>query len=416
MGRLETCRLENTNTCHKCLSASQAIGLAFSTQAGCISFAAVLLLFFIVWVKYKRSRRLNPHREHVLLRSHLDVYMLNLFISELLMSLGGVLDAKWANETQVYCGGYCAAQGSLQFIGETSVAIWTLAITLHTWWSVVYAKRVVFRPWICFGLVAAVWVFLIAFNFGAYTSYPVGEISDDNYFTPTPFWCWINPKYKNHRAFGEYMWLWVAGFGNLLVYIPLYLLLRGNIILGNEGFRSHTWHWTPPPRQVAIRADSVSTLGSAEYDEETSRKDAVKMLLYPIAYTILVLPLSVVRWMSFVNPALREIQQAHPSMAAATLIFHATFRLSGVVNVGLVLLTRPNVLLFGERSRGDDDDDVAGGVDDTDKVEQNNGEHPLRQRSGTGQGTNAQMRSGTTGFGGPTVRLNLDDDGMRRER
>lgn len=342
--------------------------------------------------------------------------MLNLFISELLMSLGGMLDAKWAHETQVYCGGYCAAQGSLQFIGETSVAIWTLAITLHTWWSVVSAKRVLFRAWFCYGLVAAVWIFLFAFNFGAYTSYQIDDISDDNYFTPTPFWCWINPKYKNQRAFGEYMWLWIAGFGNLLVYIPLYLLLRGNIVLGNDGFRSHTWHWTPPARQISTKAESASTISSTEHDEEASRKDAVKMLFYPIAYTILVLPLSVVRWMSFVNPDLRELQTRNASMAAATLIFHATFRLSGVVNVGLVLTTRPNVLLFGQSDRGNEQDDEAGEGINPGRANQNNGNFPLRQRGGMGQGANAQTDDVTTGFGGPAVRLDRDGDDMRGGR
>lgn len=212
-----------------------------------------------------------------------------------------------------------------------------------------------------------------------------------------------------------YFRLWAAGFGNLLVYIPLYLLLRGNIILGNDGFRSHTWHWTPPARETAIKADSASTLSSTAYDEDISRKDAVKMLFYPIAYTVLILPLSVVRWMSFVNPDLRELQ-THPSMAAATLIFHATFRLSGVVNVGLVLLTRPNVLLFGE-SRDDDGDSEAGGAVEPDRVGQNNGGHPLRQRTaGMAPGANVRMGGNVTGFGGPAVRLDPEDDDLRGGR
>ena len=102
-------------------------------------------------------------------------------------------------------------------------------------------------------------------------------------------------------------------------------------------------------------------------------------------------------------------------MAAATLILHATFRLSGVINVGLVLLTRPNVLLFGERSRDDDEDDEAGAVE-ADRVGYINGDHPLRQRSGTGQGVNAEMDDNMTGFGGPAVRLDRHDDGMSGER
>ena len=78
-------------------------------------------------------------------------------------------------------------------------------------------------------------------------------------------------------------------------------------------------------------------------------------------------------------------------MAAVTLIFHATFRLSGVVNVALVLLTRPNVLLFGARNRDDGEDNKNGRVVEPDRARQNNGEYPLRQRNGMGQEMGPQM-------------------------
>lgn len=137
------------------------------------------------------------------------------------------------------------------------------------------------------------------------------------------------------------------------------------------------------------------------------------MLLYPIVYTLLVLPLSIARWMAFVDDGFSDLQTARGlSMATATLIFHATFRLSGAVNVGLVLTTRPNVLLFGESNREDDEDDEAGEAVNPGRPGQNNGRYPLRQR-GAGQGTNSEMEDNTTGFGGPAVRLDRDEDDMR---
>jgi hypothetical protein len=102
------------------------------------------------------------------------------------MSMGGILDVKWAHETKVYCGGFCNTQGSLQFLGETSVSLWTLAITLHTMWCVVYTQRLPFRPTFCVVVVAAVWIYVFACNFGAFGS----SLNDKNsvkYFTPTPF-------------------------------------------------------------------------------------------------------------------------------------------------------------------------------------------------------------------------------------
>ncbi|KAG9075641.1 hypothetical protein FRC06_009972, partial [Ceratobasidium sp. 370] len=316
MGRI-ACNAEDWNkqsqpgtrpVCHTCLTPGQAIGLAFSTQAGSISFISVLVLFAIIALKYHKA---NSARRRELFKSHVDVYMFNLFLSELLMSLGGVLDAKWARETQVYCGGYCDAQASLQFLGETSVSIWTLAITLHTARCATHARRSDFRPWFCFSIVAAVWIYVFAFNFGAYRS--VNSIDNDdpaNYFAPTPFWCWIGPAH-GAKKYAEYIWLWLAGAGNIVVYVPLFLLLRGE-----EGeLREHCW----------------------------------KMLYYPAAYTILVLPLSVVRWMTFTKPSLADPQlPSMASLATAQMTFHALYRLSGVINVALVLGTRPGVLLLDE--------------------------------------------------------------------
>ncbi|KAG8682798.1 hypothetical protein FRC08_014717, partial [Ceratobasidium sp. 394] len=63
--------------CHTCLTPGQAIGLSFSTQAGSISFVSVLLLFAIIAVKYYGA---SPNRRKKLFKSHLDVYVSQLFI------------------------------------------------------------------------------------------------------------------------------------------------------------------------------------------------------------------------------------------------------------------------------------------------------------------------------------------------
>ncbi|CUA74517.1 hypothetical protein RSOLAG22IIIB_11277 [Rhizoctonia solani] len=404
------------------LSTSHAIGLAFSTQAGSISFFGVLVLFGLVFVKYRRSRKRNPDsRDRVLLRSNLDLYMINLFVSELLMALGGMLDAKWANESAVYCGGYCDAQGSFQYLGETSVALWTLAVTLHTWQSVVYAQRIPFRWPLCVMVMVVIWGFVFAFNFGAYSVHPKNQ-DNDSYFTPGPFWCWINPKYGEERLAGEYLWLWVAGFGNLLVYIPLFLLLRGNIVLGNEGFKSHRWYWTPPPLCNAFRTETQSASSSSipddVYDEEHIRKEATKMLWYPAAYTIIVLPISIVRWSTFTVHDLGAVKIQndtvvfHAPMATATLVFHALFRLSGIINVILVLATRPNVLLFGEHHSEDQNDTEHHGISRR-RVESID-DGSMRQRYNA-TSPSERVRE-YTGFGGPAVINRRDDDSIMTDK
>jgi len=58
---------------------------------------------------------------------------------------------------------------------------------------------------------------------------------------------------------------------------------------------------------------------------------------YPLAYSLVVLPLSVARWLMF----------SHHNVPSATLFFGLTmFNLSGAINVFLFLIIRPQLLLF----------------------------------------------------------------------
>jgi len=61
------------------------------------------------------------------------------------------------------------------------------------------------------------------------------------------------------------------------------------------------------------------------------------MLFYPLAYSIMVIPLSVSRWLLF----------SHKNVpSAATFFGSIMFNLSGAINVLLFLITRPQLLLF----------------------------------------------------------------------
>lgn len=67
------------------------------------------------------------------------------------------------------------------------------------------------------------------------------------------------------------------------------------------------------------------------------------MIAYPVVYSILVLPLSVVRWITF--------NGKNQLGSEATLIVISIYGLSGMMNVILLLLTRPNSVLFGKTGR-----------------------------------------------------------------
>jgi hypothetical protein len=58
---------------------------------------------------------------------------------------------------------------------------------------------------------------------------------------------------------------------------------------------------------------------------------------YPLTYSLIVLPLTVARWLLFSH---------HHVPSAATFFAFSTFHLSGAINVLLFLITRPELLLF----------------------------------------------------------------------
>ncbi|EUC60569.1 integral membrane protein, putative [Rhizoctonia solani AG-3 Rhs1AP] len=244
------------------------------------------------------------------------------------MSIGGIMDFQWVAERQVYCGSHCTTQGVFQFVGETAVAMFTLAIALHTFISIWIGRRLTYRPYFWITYSVCVWVYVILFAFIAWATHK-DEGPERGFFAPTPFWCWINYKYAKQR-FGEYLWLWAAGVGNLIIYSALALLFCGCFTDIEQG--------DPNERR--------------EY-----RREGWLQLLNPLGYTILVLPISVVRWMYISRPNPPSLLDPNMgSLAAATLVFHSTFRLSGLINVLLVLFTRSGLLLVnstGELYHGD---------------------------------------------------------------
>jgi len=145
----------------------------------------------------------------------------------------------------------------------------------------------------------------------------IGAGIHKNYAAPTPFWCWISPEFPELRLAGEYIWMWIALFASVTLYIPLYFWAEGFWSVNEE----HKFRWLNPDQRV----------------EYAQRRTALGMLLYPLAYSLTILPLSVARWLAFSH---------HHVPSVATFICNSIFRLSGAINVLLFLIIRPELLLF----------------------------------------------------------------------
>ncbi|KAF8502233.1 hypothetical protein F5888DRAFT_1918945 [Russula emetica] len=140
-----------------------------------------------------------------------------------------------------------------------------------------------------------------------------------NYETPTPYWCWIGPGLWAIRRGSEYFWLLIALFASAILYIPLYFWAEGHLSVDEESW--YKFHMSDPDRRVGY----------------AQRRAALGMLLYPLAYSLVVLPIAITRRLLF----------SHHNVSSGAVFFgNAMFNLSGAIDVLLFLNVRPQLLLF----------------------------------------------------------------------
>jgi len=223
-----------------------------------------------------------------------------------LQALGGILNIKWVHNGIVTTGPYCTAQGLVAQIGELGVALILLLLAVHTFVSIVFQVGLKARG-VAFGLVCLSFVFITLWV-------AIGAGIHKNYETPTPYWCWISPQFPGDRMAGETIWMWISILASIILYIPLYFWAEGFLSF-DDGYKVH---WRKSYQRV----------------EYARRRSALRLLLYPISYSLMILPLTA-----------SELSHHHVPLAF-TFFATSIFYLSGAVNVVLFLMIRPRLLLF----------------------------------------------------------------------
>jgi len=281
--------------------------------AGLISLVALLGAFGLIFIKVYHSKRL--------VQRPMDLYVLVLFFFDIIMALGRITSIKWVQEDKVFQGSYCTAQGIMQQLGETGSAMVIIVIAIYTFVVVTWGtfKHGLLVAYLAIGYI---WLFLILFigiTVGTQTH------GTQHYMTPTGFWCWIGngSRYNAERFAGEYVWMWIALAISVITYVPLSFMAQGVL-------RVHHNHWW---KFEFHRPDGLQGEGQV--------RRSIGMIAYPVVYFILVMPISVVRWVSGFGSAEKTL----PS--AATLATECVFSLSGLANALIFLITRPNLFTVG---------------------------------------------------------------------
>ncbi|KAH9048658.1 hypothetical protein EDB83DRAFT_2632661 [Lactarius deliciosus] len=307
------------------LTNGQSIGLALTAEASFISFSALTVVFTLIARNLLHYRRTLPNGDWKLLRTPTDIYMLglslilatsqlSLFSYDIVQAIGGILNVRWAHDGVVTTGPYCTAQGIIKQMGALGVALLSLMLTIHTFSTALWSVGAEARSF-AFGFVAFTCLFVVLWV-------GISNGIHKDFEKPTPFWCWIGPKYNGERLAGEYVWLWIALFASVVMYVPLHFWMKGHLSVDGE-----KWY-----KFRLVKSEVEYSRGERRWGSFSD-----KLSSYPLAYTIMVIPLSISRWLHFSHKGV-------PS--AATFFGLMMFNLSGALNVLLFLIVRPRLLLF----------------------------------------------------------------------
>ncbi|KAJ7287760.1 hypothetical protein C8J57DRAFT_1284845 [Mycena rebaudengoi] len=285
-------------------------GVTLLVVISCFSLIAVVgLLLTIALSAFNTRFSLD---RHLFVRTHVAGYFISLLLCDLLQAIGSILNAHWVEHMGVEVGRLCSLQGVLKQASDVGTAFWTFVIALHTFCLLfleLKSRRFV------------LWTTLIAGWFGIATIVIAGPAALDTarhgpFFGISGYWCWIAPHYATSRLTLDYMFMFMAALFSFILYSLIFLRMRGNIVL--DGGR------------VYFHVKGITQWRGRQFDEQAVTI-AKHMLLYPVAYTILILPIAATRFSTFSGDAVPF---------AVTIFSAAIFLLSGIVNVTLFTMTR----------------------------------------------------------------------------
>ncbi|KAI9444252.1 hypothetical protein H4582DRAFT_1807503 [Lactarius indigo] len=242
----------------------------------------------------------------------------SLITSNMLQSIGTLINWKWVLNGGVSPGKLCGVQGGIKQAGNVGTAVWSFALALHAFRLLFLRTRVARRiKWLA---LAVGWFFIIIIvSIG-----PLALQRKDKgpYFGPSGFWCWITHQYPIEQTLLEYVIEWTSAFVSFALYVIVLLRVRGNLIRDNEGHWSLRWIPRSKSWQLAFARD---------YLDSCTVKMVAIIVWYPVTYTILIVPISIARFASYAGARV-------PSsfMFTADMIF----ALGGFVNLLLFLGTR----------------------------------------------------------------------------
>ncbi|KAF7333105.1 Git3 domain-containing protein [Mycena venus] len=325
-----------------------AHGVTVLIVVSCLSLAAVVSLLLAISLSAFNTRAWKTHQHaHLFVRSHVAAYLISLLFSDIIQAVGSILNARWILEMTVVVGDVCTIQGVLKQTADVATAFWTFVIALHTFCHV------------CLGVQPgriALWTTLLGGWSGIGLIVIIGPTTQNthlhgSFYGISGYWCWISPAYTTLHTTLDYMFA-SRELSALLTYVYNTTDVYGRRIqlcAIHPGFSAYAWQYRIRKRTCFIPEDCHCQSASGARNLRKSTSDYFKTnafvgqfiiesdtisdacLRYPVAYTIIILPIAAARFSSFAG---------HDVPFELWLISDTVFLLSGVVNVTVFTMTR----------------------------------------------------------------------------
>jgi len=244
---------------------------------------------------------------HMFVRTHVAFYFVSLLVSDILQSIGSIINAAWVRDKAVAYGTLCIAQGVIKHTADVAIALWSLVIATNTFF--VLFLRVDFKHYAMWLVMFSQWSLIGAIIIAGPATTSGSKTGP--FYGISGYWCWISPNYKAQRIALDYMVMFMSALLAFILYSLVYLKLRGIV------------HARTPSTSIAS--------ASQERNEKYEHKIARQMLLFPIAYTIMILPIAFCRFLAWTG---------HDVPTALTIVSDFVYLLSGLVHVILFACMR----------------------------------------------------------------------------
>lgn len=278
------------------------------------SLVAVLGLMAAIAISAFNTRR--SKNKHLFIRTHVFAYFLCFLLADFLHAVGSLMNGPWVQARAVIFGDHCTAQAVIKEMADVASAFWTVVIAIHTFCLLVIEIKL--RPFVLCTTLVGGWAAIFAITISG----PAVRQSSANgpFYGISDYWCWITPNYKAEGITLDYLLMFLAALTAFTLYGLIYLKLRGNLVI--KGYRM---------KFVKVSAEDLAHWREKKFENE-SLQIAMRMWIYPMAYVVLILPMSIVRFAMWAG---------HKISVEVSIFASSVFLLMGIVNVTLFLTTRP---------------------------------------------------------------------------